>query len=118
MLIVVSVCINVLVFLGVNVPKPCPTFEHTSFPSYLLDAISAAGFQKPTPIQVRLCMQLHAQQHSLGCTHAWMHGCMDPAINLDLRMQAHHAWTHACMNACVGLLCSYKDGQLPYLVVT
>ncbi|CDJ61035.1 DEAD-box ATP-dependent RNA helicase 30, related [Eimeria maxima] len=38
---------------GVNVPKPCPTFEHTSFPSYLLDAISAAGFQKPTPIQLQ-----------------------------------------------------------------
>ncbi|PFH37203.1 DEAD (Asp-Glu-Ala-Asp) box polypeptide 17 [Besnoitia besnoiti] len=38
---------------GQNVPKPVPTFEYTSFPSYILDVINQTGFQKPTAIQVQ-----------------------------------------------------------------
>ncbi|KAF4640193.1 DEAD (Asp-Glu-Ala-Asp) box polypeptide 17 [Toxoplasma gondii] len=38
---------------GHNVPKPVPTFEYTSFPSYILDVINQTGFQKPTAIQVQ-----------------------------------------------------------------
>lgn len=38
---------------GQNVPKPVPTFEYTSFPSYILDVIKQTGFEKPTAIQVQ-----------------------------------------------------------------
>jgi len=38
---------------GQNVPKPVRTFEEASFPEYVLDEISKAGFKEPTPIQVQ-----------------------------------------------------------------
>ncbi|OXB69420.1 UNVERIFIED_CONTAM: hypothetical protein H355_015857, partial [Colinus virginianus] len=38
---------------GHGVPKPVPTFEHTSFPSYILDVIRQTGFARPTAIQVQ-----------------------------------------------------------------
>lgn len=36
---------------GTNVPKPVLSFDHASFPDYLLDEIFKAGFKEPTAIQ-------------------------------------------------------------------
>lgn len=38
---------------GKDVPKPVVSFEQTSFPEYILKAISSVGFESPTPIQVQ-----------------------------------------------------------------
>lgn len=38
---------------GHQVPKPVRTFEEASFPDYVLDEITRAGFREPTPIQVQ-----------------------------------------------------------------
>jgi len=44
---------NITIVDGQNVPKPVRTFEEASFPEYVLDEISKAGFKEPTPIQVQ-----------------------------------------------------------------
>merc|ERR1712054_497144 len=36
---------------GNGIPKPCLTFEEASMPDYVLNEITACGFEKPTPIQ-------------------------------------------------------------------
>merc|ERR1712176_1429823 len=38
---------------GPNCPKPVRTFEEASFPEYVLEEVSRAGFKEPTPIQVQ-----------------------------------------------------------------
>ncbi|GIX64295.1 DEAD box polypeptide 17 [Babesia caballi] len=44
---------EITIIAGRDVPKPVVSFEHTSFPDYILKAIAAAGFTAPTPIQVQ-----------------------------------------------------------------
>merc|ERR1719408_1138961 len=44
---------NITIVAGENVPKPVRTFEEASFPDYVLEEISRAGFREPTPIQVQ-----------------------------------------------------------------
>lgn len=36
-----------------QVPKPCTTFEHASFPEYVMQEIRKAGYVSPTGIQVQ-----------------------------------------------------------------
>merc|ERR1719310_613863 len=43
---------NITIVEGRNIPKPVRTFEEASFPEYVLQEISRAGFREPTPIQV------------------------------------------------------------------
>lgn len=38
---------------GEGVPKPVTTFEEASFPEYVLEEVSRAGFTEPTPIQAQ-----------------------------------------------------------------
>ena len=40
-----------VVVQGKDIPKPVMTFEEASFPEYILSAVLAQGFEKPTPIQ-------------------------------------------------------------------
>merc|ERR1719158_2220339 len=44
---------NITIVAGEDVPKPVRTFEEASFPDYVLDEITRAGFREPTPIQVQ-----------------------------------------------------------------
>merc|ERR1719230_1658536 len=44
---------SITIVHGENVPKPVRTFEEASFPDYVLEEISRAGFREPTPIQVQ-----------------------------------------------------------------
>merc|ERR1719331_3261893 len=44
---------NITIVDGRDVPKPVRTFEEASFPDYVLEEISRAGFREPTPIQVQ-----------------------------------------------------------------
>merc|ERR1712073_273773 len=42
---------NQMVVSGNNVPKPVRTFAEAGLPDYILQAVQAAGFTNPTPIQ-------------------------------------------------------------------
>jgi len=44
---------SITVVHGHNIPKPVRTFEEASFPEYVLEEVSRAGFKEPTPIQVQ-----------------------------------------------------------------
>lgn len=44
---------NITIVDGDSVPKPCRTFEEASFPDYVIEEVSRAGFKEPTPIQVQ-----------------------------------------------------------------
>lgn len=44
---------NITIVGGAPVPKPVRTFEEASFPDYVLEEVSRAGFKEPTPIQVQ-----------------------------------------------------------------
>merc|ERR1719230_1941159 len=44
---------SITIVAGENVPKPVRTFEEASFPDYVLEEISRAGFREPTPIQIQ-----------------------------------------------------------------
>jgi len=44
---------SITIVAGTSVPKPVRTFEEASFPEYVLEEVSRAGFKEPTPIQVQ-----------------------------------------------------------------
>merc|ERR1712046_183584 len=44
---------SIAIVEGRNCPKPVRTFEEASFPDYVLEEVSRAGFKEPTPIQVQ-----------------------------------------------------------------
>merc|ERR1712003_551064 len=44
---------NISIVEGHDIPKPVRTFEEASFPEYVLEEVSRAGFKEPTPIQVQ-----------------------------------------------------------------
>jgi len=44
---------SITVVHGSSIPKPVRTFEEASFPEYVLEEVSRAGFKEPTPIQVQ-----------------------------------------------------------------
>jgi ATP-dependent RNA helicase DDX5/DBP2 len=44
---------SITIVNGTRVPKPVRTFEEASFPEYVLQEVSRAGFREPTPIQIQ-----------------------------------------------------------------
>lgn len=44
---------NAMSIIGANIPNPVTTFEEATFPDYLLGEMKAAGFEKPTAIQMQ-----------------------------------------------------------------
>mmetsp|Transcript_23788 Transcript_23788/g.68411 ORF Transcript_23788/g.68411 Transcript_23788/m.68411 type:complete len:386 (-) Transcript_23788:161-1318(-) len=44
---------QITIMAGRSVPKPVRNFEEASFPDYILDAVTQAGFKSPTPIQMQ-----------------------------------------------------------------
>merc|ERR1719331_2437715 len=44
---------HITIVHGENISKPVRTFEEASFPEYVLEEVSRAGFREPTPIQVQ-----------------------------------------------------------------
>jgi len=52
---------------GKNVPNPVENFEESQFPKYTLDAIKAAKFSKPTPIQSQCIFIYFLKLSRLAC---------------------------------------------------
>lgn len=44
---------EIIIISGKDVPKPVTSFEYSSFPNYLLDALKQVGFTEPTAIQAQ-----------------------------------------------------------------